>query len=245
MRVQRALARAGVASRRQSEELIAAGRVTVNGRVAQLGQSVDPARDELRVDGNVVRPPAGAVWLVLNKPVNVMTTRFDTRGRKTVFDLVPDIPGLTYVGRLDYMTEGVLLLTNDGGAANALMHPSGEVPRTYVAIVRGDASAAAARARRGVQLEDGPVHPKRIAVRSLTNGRSEFEVTIAEGRKREVRRLCKELGLRIERLTRVSFGPITVGALRPGESRPLTSKELVKLAAVLNLKGSRAPNGAP
>src|SRR5258705_6841217 len=113
MRVHRALARAGVASRRQSEELIAAGRVTVNGRVAQLGQSVDPQQDELRVDGRVVHPPASAVWLLLNKPASVMTTRSDPQGRKTVFDLVPDIAGLTYVGRLDYMTEGLLLLTND------------------------------------------------------------------------------------------------------------------------------------
>src|SRR5258705_8355912 len=139
MRVQRAPARAGVASRRHSEELIAAGRVTVNGRVAQLGQSVDPTHDDLRVDGRVIRRPASPVWLVLNKPVNVMTTRSDSRGRQTVFDFVPDIPGLTYVGRLDFMSEGLLLLTNDGAAANALMHPSGEVPRTYVAIVRGDA----------------------------------------------------------------------------------------------------------
>ncbi|HEU4996728.1 MAG TPA: pseudouridine synthase [Gemmatimonadaceae bacterium] len=245
MRIQRALARAGVASRRHSEDLITAGRVTVNGRVAQLGQSVDPTHDELRVDGKVVRPPASAVWLVLNKPASVMTTRSDPRGRKTVFDLVPDVPGLTYVGRLDYLTEGLLLLTNDGAAANALMHPSSEVPRTYVAIVRGDASAAAARARRGVQLEDGPVVPKRIAVRSLTDGRYEFEVTITEGRKREVRRLCKALGLRLERLTRVSFGPITLGNLQVGESRPLTPKELVNLAAVLNLKGSSASGAAP
>jgi 23S rRNA pseudouridine2605 synthase len=244
MRIQRALARAGVASRRHSEELIAAGRVTVNGRVAQLGQSLDTTRDELRVDGRIVGPPAGPVWLVLNKPVNVMTTRSDPRGRQTVFDFVPDVPGLTYVGRLDFLTEGLLLLTNDGAAANALMHPSGEVPRTYVAIVRGDASQAAVRARRGVQLEDGPVLPKHIAVRSLTDGRHEFEITITEGRKREVRRLCKALGLRVERLTRISFGPITLGNLRPGESRPLTPKELVKLAAVLNLKGSGASSAA-
>ena len=236
MRLQRALARAGVASRRHAEKLIGAGRVTVNGAVAQLGQSVDISRDELRVDGRMVPAPEATVWLVLHKPANVMTTRADPRGRKTVFDLVDDVPGLTYVGRLDYMTEGLLLLTNDGAAAHALTHPSGEIERTYVAIVQGDAPAAVQKARRGVVLEDGPVLPRKVAARATGDGRYEFEVTITEGRKREVRRLCKALGLRVERLTRVSFGPISLGHLRVGESRPLTAKELVKLAAVLNLK---------
>src|SRR5438270_1449498 len=123
MRIQRALARAGVASRRHSEELIAAGRVSVNGKVAVVGQSGDPARDEITVDGKAVRAPARVVWIALHKPAGVMTTRSDPGGRKTVFDLVDDVPGLTYVGRLDYMTEGLLLLTNDGRAAHALTHP--------------------------------------------------------------------------------------------------------------------------
>lgn len=225
MRIQRALARAGVASRRQSEDLIAAGRVTVNGRVAQIGLSVDPSRDDIRLDGRVVRAPAEPVWIVLHKPAGVMTTRADPRGRRTVFDLVDDVPGLTYVGRLDYMTEGVLLLTNDGRAANALMHPSGAVERTYLAVVRGDAPAAAMRAKRGVELEDGPVRPRNATARSLGDGRYEFEVTITEGRKREVRRLCKALGLRVERLIRVRFGPVWLGDLREGHARPLTTKE--------------------
>lgn len=241
MRIQRALARAGVASRRHSEELISAGRVAVNGVVAKIGQTVDPEHDELRVDGKVVRPPGvEPVWIALHKPANVMTTRADPHGRKTVFDLVDDVPGLTYVGRLDYLTEGLLLMTNDGRAAHAMTHPSGEVERTYVAIVTGDAPAAAAKARRGVELEDGPVRPLKVGVRQLTQGRYEFEITIAEGRKREVRRLCKALGLRVERLVRVSFGPIALGDLKVGESRPLTPKELVRLFAVLNLKGSVA-----
>ena len=230
MRLQRALARAGVASRRRSEALISAGRVTVNGEVAQIGQTVDVAKDELRVDGKVVRmPTAEPVWLALNKPAGVMTTRADPRGRRMVFDLVQDAPGLTYVGRLDYMTEGLLLLTTDGTAANALMHPRSEVERTYVAIVRGDARAAAVRARGGVELEDGPVRPRRVAVRPLGEGRSEFEVTITEGRKREVRRLCKALDLVLERLIRVRYGPVELGDLKSGESRPLTSKERVAI----------------
>jgi 23S rRNA pseudouridine2605 synthase len=236
MRLQRALARAGVASRRHSEELIAAGRVTVNGRVAQIGQSVDPEHDEIRVDGKAILAPAGPVWIMLHKPAGVMTTRSDPRGRQTVFDLVDDVPGLTYVGRLDYMTEGLLLLTTDGSGANRLTHPSGEVERTYVAIVRGDAESAARMARRGVDLDDGPVQPLAVSTRSLGGGLHEFEVTIAEGRKREVRRLCKALGLTVERLIRVRFGPIELGDLPVGKSRRLTPKELVQLSAVLNLK---------
>ena len=234
MRVQRALARAGVASRRKSEELISAGRVTVNGRVAKLGDSIDLERDELRLDGNLIQPPREHVWLALHKPANVMTTRADPRGRKTVFDLVADVPGLTYVGRLDFMTEGLLLLTNDGAAAHALMHPSSEVERTYLAIVRGDAPAAVVRAKRGVELEDGPVRPRKVAARLLGEGRYEFEVTIAEGRKREVRRLCKALDLSVERLIRVSFGPIALGRLRAGESRPLSAKEIREIEAIGN-----------
>src|SRR5579864_7393595 len=125
MRIQRALARSGIASRRRADELVAAGRVRVNGQLARIGQSVDPSRDRITVDGADVAPPAAsATWIVLNKPGGVLTARSDREGRRTVFDLVDDVPGLTYVGRLDYMTEGVLLLTNDGTAAHRLTHPS-------------------------------------------------------------------------------------------------------------------------
>jgi 23S rRNA pseudouridine2605 synthase len=225
MRLQRALARAGVASRRHSETLIAAGRVTVNGQVAHVGQSVDPSNDDIRVDGKSIGTPAESVWLVLHKPREVMTTRSDPQGRRTVFDLVDDVPGLTYVGRLDFMTEGLLLLTTDGAAAHALTHPSREVERTYIAVVTGDAEAAVRRARAGVQLEDGPVTPSAVSAHRMQGGKYEFEVTIAEGRKREVRRLCKALGLRVERLIRTRFGPVTLGKLRAGESRPLSKAE--------------------
>jgi 23S rRNA pseudouridine2605 synthase len=232
MRLQRALARAGVASRRHSEALIAAGRVSVNGQPAHVGQSVDPERDEIRVDGKPIGSAPAPVWLVLHKPAGVMTTRSDPQGRKTVFDLVDDAPGLTYVGRLDYMTEGVLILTNDGNAVHAMMHPSGEVERTYVAVVTGNAAEAVKQARRGVELDDGVVQPVAATSRSLGSGRSEFEVTITEGRKREVRRLCKALGLTVERLIRVRYGPVELGSLKAGESRPLTKQEH---AAIQNL----------
>ena len=226
MRVQRALARAGITSRRKAEALIEAGRVTVNGRVVALGESVDAAGDELRVDGKVVLQSDTTVWLALHKPAGVMTTRSDPQGRSTVFGLVDDVPGLTYVGRLDLMTEGLLLLTTDGLAAHALMYPGTEIERTYVAVVRGDAPAAVPRARRGVQLEDGPVRPRKVEARALGDGRYELDLTITSGRKREVRRLCKALGLRVERLIRVRFGPVALGNLRPGASRPLTGREV-------------------
>lgn len=232
MRLQRALARAGVASRRSAEELISAGRVTVNGTVAQLGQVVDPDRDDIRVDGRKVRQPAAPVWLLLHKPRGVMTTRADPEGRQTVFDLVKDVPGLTYVGRLDYLTEGILLLTTDGAAANRLTHPRYEVEREYVAIVTGDVESAVAQARHGVELEDGLVQATDASARRLGGGRSEFRVTITEGRKREVRRLCKALGLTVERLIRVRYGPIELGDLAVGRSRPLTRREIDDIAAL-------------
>lgn len=227
MRIQRALARAGVASRRKAEELVAAGRVRVNGAVATVGQVVEPDRDTILVDGKRVSAPAAERWVVLNKPSGFICTRSDTRGRRTVFELIPDIPGLTYVGRLDYLTEGVLLFTTDGEAAHVLMHPRHEVERAYVATVTGDARAAVERARRGIELRDGLVIPSDISAEPLASerGRWELSVTLTEGRNREVRRLCKELGLFVERLVRVRYGPVTLGRLPTGETRALTRKE--------------------
>jgi 23S rRNA pseudouridine2605 synthase len=226
MRIQRALARAGIASRRKAEELVAAGQVTVNGVVATVGQVVDPVKDRIMVDGRRVGAPPKTVWLLLNKPAGVVTTARDPGGRKTVFELVPDQPGLTYVGRLDYLTEGALLMTTDGAAAHALTHPSREVERTYVATVRGDAITAARQAMRGVELEDGVAHPAGATARAIPGRRHyEFEVTLTEGRHHEVRRLCAALGLEVERLVRTSFGPVRLGMLPSGASRALNRRE--------------------
>ena len=226
MRIHRALARAGVASRRKAEELVSAGRVTVNGAVARTGQSVDPVRDVIAVDGRRIALPSAARWYLLHKPTGVLTTRADPEGRRTVFDLVPAEPGLTYVGRLDYMTEGVLLLTTDGDAAHLLTHPSTGVERTYVAVVRGPVKAAAAEIRAGVELEDGFVRPERVEVGPGPQPRTwELGLTIREGRTREVRRLCEAVGLEVLRLVRTSFGPVRLGDLAPGAYRPLSTRE--------------------
>ena len=239
MRIQRALARAGVASRRAAEELVAAGRVRINGVTAVTGQSVVPEQDEITVDGKRVAAPAAAQWVVLNKPAGTMTTRSDPEGRRTIFDLVDDVPGLTYVGRLDYMTEGVLLLTTDGDAAHKLTHPSSEVDRSYVATVRGDGAGAARAALKGVELEDGLVLPRDVHARRVGRGVWELEITIGEGRTREVRRLCEALGLEVERLVRTRFGPVKLGSLPSGKTRPLTAREGEIITALTKTGGKR------
>ncbi|HEX5437522.1 MAG TPA: pseudouridine synthase [Gemmatimonadaceae bacterium] len=232
MRIQRALARAGVASRRRAEQMIAAGRVMVNGTPAAIGQVVDPEHDAIAVDGTPIGRVVADYWLVLNKPAGVITSRGDPRGRRTVFDLVPQVPGLTYVGRLDYLTEGVLLLTTNGDAAHALMHPSREVERTYAATVRGDVPAALRAMRRGVDLEDGPVRPRAVQAEPVGQGRWDMSFTIAEGRNREVRRLCRALDLFVDRLVRIRFGPVSLGQLAPGGTRPLSERERAVITAV-------------
>lgn len=237
MRIQRALARAGVVSRRGADQAVADGRVMVNGQVAQIGQSVDPARDVITFDGHTVSAHVTAHhWIVLNKPAAVMTTRRDPQQRTTVFDLVDDVPGLVYVGRLDFMTEGVLLLTTDGAAAHALTHPSREVERTYVATVRGDAVTAVREARNGVELEDGIVVPRDVQAQPLGNRRWAFEITITEGKTHEVRRICDALGLEVERLVRTRFGPVRLGQLEPGEARALTPAERTVLDALIGIE---------
>jgi 23S rRNA pseudouridine2605 synthase len=241
MRVQRALARAGFASRRAADALVAEGRVTINGQIAAVGSTVDPNRDRLAVDGKEIGAPSKEpVWLALNKPAGVMTTRSDPDGRPTVFDIVPDYPGLTYVGRLDYLTEGLILFTTDGRAAHHLTHPSREIERTYMATVRGDGAAAVRAARAGIELEDGFVRPSNVEAHHVGRGLWQLEITLAEGRNREVRRICEALGLRVERLVRTRFGPVKLGNLPVGTTRKLTRRELDLIAALVKDGGAVA-----
>lgn len=234
MRIHRALARAGIASRREAERMILQGRVWVNGRPATIGLSIDPDTDSVQVDSKEVKLASPEpVWLVLNKPTGVVTTRRDPRGRRTVFEFVKPVPGLTYVGRLDYLTEGIVLLTNDGQAAHRLAHPSSGVERVYVATVTGNVARAAEAAREGVELEDGVVEPAWVKVHQLGSRRWNFEVALREGRNREVRRLCQALGLDVERLVRTRFGPVELGKLKPGASRALTERERILLTAAI------------
>jgi 23S rRNA pseudouridine2605 synthase len=232
-RLQKVLAAAGIASRRASEDLIAAGRVTVNGEVAELGSKCDAEVDEVRVDGERINVDPELTYIMLNKPQNVLTTADDPEGRPTVFDLINLTQRLFPVGRLDMDTEGLLLLTNDGDLAHALTHPSYEVERIYVALVPGPVrKKVLAELRAGVELEDGIAKPVRAEVLEQDKGKALLEVVMAEGRKREVRRMLGELGLTVERLARVSYGGVELGDLRQGKWRFLTQPEISMLHAV-------------
>ena len=231
MRLQRALARAGVASRRGAEVLIVAGRVRVNGTVAELGQSVDPAIDAVTVGGRRLKQVKVA-WIALNKPAGYVVTRRDTEGRSTVFDLVPDLPGLAYVGRLDVATTGLLLLTTDGEAVHRLTHPRFAIERTYRAIVRGRPADDIRRAfQRPVVIGRRRVSIVGFRVRRGERGASDLTITLTEGRNRIVRRACEHLGLEVVRLMRLSHGPVKLGRLAPGRWRYLTTREISAIRA--------------
>jgi len=225
MRLQRFLARAGVASRRQAELLITEGKVRVDGKPAELGMSVDPQKARVTIGRKVIKL-AERRWIALNKPMGVVTTADDEEGRKTVFDLLKDSTGLTYVGRLDVATTGLLLLTTDGEAVHRLTHPKYRVPRSYIALVHGiDTAELDRRSKEKVVIEGRPVLPSRVRVRPGKEGRSVLEVTLSEGRNRIVRRWVEEMGGKVERLARVSYGPVRLDDLPSGHWRPLTPQE--------------------
>lgn len=225
MRVQRALARAGVASRRAAETLIEDGVVRVDGEVATLGSKVDPDSQVITVRGKrIAQKPRK--WIMFHKPLGVVTTAKDEAGRRTVFDFVPRTEGLTYVGRLDVMTTGLLLLTSDGDAVQRLTHPRYHVLRRYTALVHGRPTGEIAEAiKRRVMVEGRPVEPLAARVRPGVEGRSIVDVTLAEGRKHIVRRWAEALGLKVERLARLAYGPIRLGELPVGKWRRLTAAE--------------------
>lgn len=229
-RLQRALARAGLGSRRACEELIAAGVVTVNGRVATLGDRVDPERDEVRVRGHRVNVNPRLRTYALHKPAGVTTTMRDPHAASALRRYLPRGPRVVPVGRLDRDTEGLLLLTNDGELANRLMHPRFGVEKEYLAEVEGvPTERQLARLRRGVELEDGLARAAAARAVARSGGRGAVRLVVTEGRKREVRRMLAAVGLPVRRLIRVRVGPIRLGRLRPGEVRELEPQELLAL----------------
>lgn len=226
-RLQKVLAAAGYGSRRACEVLIAQGRVRVNGEVAVLGRRVDAERDIVLVDNAIVAIKTGLVHYLLNKPVDVVTTMHDPEGRTTVADLVPDEPRVFPVGRLDYATEGLLIMTNDGELSHRLTHPSFGVDKEYlVHVEKAPSSSAVNRLRRGVELDDGKTAPAEVGV----VGDRLLRITIHEGRNRQIRRMCEAVQCPVVRLARVRIGPIRDSWLRPGQWRPLSQDEVRRLA---------------
>ena len=235
-RLQRLLARAGYGSRRSCEELIIKGRVTLNGTVATLGDRADPLEDEVRVDGLEVNLDPNVKYYAFHKPAGVVTTMSDPQGRPDIRAFVPEEgPRVFPVGRLDRDTEGLLLLTNDGDLANALMHPRFGVEKEYLAEVEGVPTPKhVGRLRRGVELEDGHARAKSARVAGRSGDRGAVRLVMTEGRKREVRRLLTAVGLPVTRLVRVRVGAIRLGGLPPGELRELTHDEVVALRQVVD-----------
>ncbi len=239
IRLQRYLAECGVASRRQSETLISQGRVKVNGQAAQLGANVDPQQDQVTLDGRPVGR-GGKVYILLNKPRGVITSARDTHQRKTVIDCLNGLDARVFpVGRLDMDVEGALLLTNDGELAFRLTHPSYEIEKVYLAKVQGKFQGEAARKlQKGVKLEDGWTSPAGVAIIQHLPGATLLQLTLHEGRKREVKRMCAHVGHPVIELRRISLGGLGVEGLKPGEWRHLQPQEVQALRERTGLSDS-------
>lgn len=229
-RLQKILSAAGVCSRRAAEGYITAGRVTVNGRVAALGDRADPEKDDIRLDGKLVTAQEEHVCLLLNKPRGYVTTLSDEKGRRTVADLVKDCGVRVYpVGRLDLDSEGLLLMTNDGALMQHLLHPSHEVSKTYHVSVFGNVNGAAERLSRITELEGEPIRPARVETLSRGENTARYAITIHEGKNRQIRRMCAQCGLTVKRLRRVQEHTLTLGNLPAGQWRHLTPGEVADL----------------
>ena len=231
-RLQKYMASCGVASRRACEEMIAAGRVRINGETAGIGMSVEPGKDRVELDGKPLKKNAEKVWIMLNKPRGVVCTSSDPEGRKTVQEYVRDIPErLFHVGRLDLNSEGLLLMTNDGELANRMMHPKYRVEKTYYAVCDGKLTAQEiALLTNGVELEDGMTAPAKVKnVRVNQKGDTSFLITIHEGKNRQIRRMLEAVGHKTLRLKREQYGALKLDNLRTGEWRYLTPAEVDSL----------------
>ena len=248
VRLQKYLAECGAGSRRRCEEFITAGRVTVNGTPASLGQSVDPEADRITLDGGIVARDS-KVYVVLNKPKGVITTAHDTHDRRTVLDLLEGVRGRVFpVGRLDFDVAGTLLLTNDGELSHRLTHPSFGVDKVYLAWVEGRVTPAAIQKLcKGVDLEDGRTAPAKASVLKQVRDATLVRLVVHEGRKRLIKRMCAAVGHPVRDLFRVAFGGISAEELQPGEWRYLSSEEVARLRALTsngNTAGERNQIGS-
>ena len=229
-RLQKILSARGVASRRAAEEIIRAGRLRINGHTAALGERADPDTDEILLDGRPLPSRQGNVYIMLNKPRGYVTTLSDEKGRRTAAELVVDCGARVYpVGRLDMDSEGLLLLTNDGEFANALMHPKHEVDKTYEVWVTGYREASTALLGRPIVLDGRRIREPAVKLLQAEGGRAKYLVTIHEGRNRQIRRMCEAAGMTVTRLRRVSEGSLMLGDLPLGKWRHLTENELAGL----------------
>jgi 23S rRNA pseudouridine2605 synthase len=238
VRLQKVLAEAGIGSRRHCEELIGEGRVSVDGQtVRRFGARVDPSHQVIKVDGKRIPSRPDVVYLAFNKPAKVLTAMSDSHGRRTITDFLGDrAERLFHVGRLDYETEGLMLLTNDGELAHRLAHPSYEVAKTYLAEVTGPVPRdLGRRLATGVELEDGVATADRFRIVDRSGSRVLVEITLHEGRKHIVRRMLAATGHPVSRLVRTDVGPIRLGSLRPGATRELSTREIGELYAAVGL----------
>ncbi len=231
IRIQKFIAQAGIASRRKAEELILEGRVIVNGKLATIGMKLDPERDHVRVDGRMIKRVEKKVYIIFNKPRRVITSLTDPWGRDTVMSYLIGVKEKVYpVGRLDYDSEGLLLLTNDGELAHSILHPSRHIPKTYIVKVHGIISDNdIKRLEQGVMLNDGITAPAKVKRLRETENNTWLEITIYEGRKRQLRRMLEKLGHPVMRLRRIAIDGIKLGNLKSGQWRYLTHDELRRL----------------
>ena len=229
-RLQKLIARAGVCSRRSAESLLTAGRVTVNGVAAHLGDKADADTDVIAIDGTAIAFAEPAVYLMLNKPRGYVTTLSDELGRATAAELVADCGTRVFpVGRLDKESEGLLLFTNDGALMQAMTHPSHQVDKTYEVTVTGELEGAADRLSAVTELDGEPIVPAQVEIIERRQGQALLRVTIHQGKNRQIRRMCAQVGLQVTRLRRVSEDALTLGDLKPGQWRYLTDAEVAAL----------------
>lgn len=239
-RLQKILSKCGIVSRRKSEDLIIEGRVTVNGKVAGIGMKADPEKDHIKVDGKLIRKFEPKVYIMLNKPDKCITSMHDPEGRPTVKDFLKGVKAKVYpVGRLDYDSEGLLLLTNDGELANAILHPKGKTPKTYLVKVKGVLDTEnITKLQKGIKLDDGMTAPAEVRKIKKTEANSWLEITIYEGRKRQIRRMLDKTGHSVLKLNRIRINGIELGDLPSGEYRYLMPEEVRRLKKAVTITGN-------